>query len=69
MNELNSQGVPESKIIYILLDRRGYKDIKTPKELEKVIESKLGDVEFYYLFIDEVQNEKGFESVIHTYAE
>lgn len=29
----------------------------------------LGDDENYYLFIDEVQNVFGFESVIHAYAE
>ena len=30
MNELSSNGVPESQIIYIPLDKRGYKNIKTP---------------------------------------
>ncbi len=69
MNELCSDGVSESKIIYIPLDRRGYKNIKTADELETKIESMLGNEENYYLFIDEVQNVTGFESVVHAYAE
>lgn len=69
MNELIDRGIPKTQIIYIPLDRRGYKNIKTSKELETKIESMLGDDENYYLFIDEVQNVFGFESVIHAYAE
>lgn len=69
MNELISQGVSKNQIIYIPLDRRGYKNIKTPEELENKIEFELNDEQFYYLFIDEVQNVTGFESVIHAYAE
>lgn len=69
MNELYSREVSESQIIYIPLDRRGFKNIKKPEELEEKIESMLGDEENYYLFIDEVQNVSGFESVIHAYAE
>lgn len=69
MNELIDIGIPKTQIIYIPLDRRGYKNIKTSEELETKIESMLGDDENYYLFIDEVQNVFGFESVIHAYAE
>lgn len=69
MNELIDRGIPKTQIIYIPLDRRGYKNIKTSEELETRIESMLGDDETYYLFIDEVQNVFGFESVIHAYAE
>ena len=69
MNELIDRGIPKTQIIYIPLDRRGYKNIKTSEELETKIESMLGDDENYYLFIDEVQNVFGFESVIHAYAE
>ena len=69
MNELIDRGIPKTQIIYIPLDRRGYKKIKTSEELETKIESMLGDDENYYLFIDEVQNVFGFESVIHAYAE
>ena len=51
MNELFSEEIPKTQIIYIPLDRRGYKNIKTAEELEKKIESMLGDKENYYLFI------------------
>ena len=69
MNELLERGIEEKQIIYIPLDRRGYKNIKTPEELELKIESMLGKEDKYYLFIDEVQNVFGFESVVHAYAE
>lgn len=69
MNELMISGVPETQIIYIPLDKRGYKNIKTAAQLEEKIESMLGDAEQYFLFVDEVQNVSEFESVIHAYAE
>ncbi|MDO4501311.1 MAG: AAA family ATPase [Erysipelotrichaceae bacterium] len=69
MNELVSKNIQESQIIYIPLDKRGFKNIKTSEQLEEKIESMLGDKEQYYLFIDEVQNITGFESVVHAYAE
>lgn len=69
INELISQGISKNQIIYIPLDRRGYKSIRTPDALEAKIESELGYEESYYLFIDEVQNVKDFESVVHAYAE
>ena len=69
INELEGQGVPSSNIIYIPLDKRGFKNITTPEELEEKIESCLGNDSFYYLFIDEVQNVKGFEKTIQAYAE
>lgn len=69
INELINSGVSESRIIYLPLDRRGFKDIKTPQALENRIESKIKDSDFYYLFIDEVQNVKGFEEVVQAYEE
>lgn len=69
INELLEKGVSEKQIIYIPLDRRGYKGIRTPEQLEEKIESMLGENKLYYLFIDEIQNVHGFESVILSYAE
>ena len=69
INELLSNGVESERVIYIPLDKRGYKKIITPEQLEEKIESFISDDGFYYLFIDEVQNVKGFESVVHAYAE
>lgn len=69
MNELLEQGVKEENIIYLPLDRRGYKNIKTPQQLEDAIESRIKEEDFYYIFVDEVQNVHGFESVIQAYVE
>ena len=69
INELLAKGVTEEQIIYIPLDKRGYKGIRTPQQLEEKIESEVKEDEFYYLFVDEVQNVQGFESVIQAYAE
>ena len=49
MNELLERGIEEKQIIYFPLDRRGYKNIKTPEELELKIESMLGKEDKYYL--------------------
>ena len=69
MNELTDSGIDTDSILYLPLDRRGFKYIKTPEQLEEKIESMLGEKDFYYLFIDEVQNVEGFESVVQAYAE
>jgi len=69
INELLNTGVIESQIVYIPLDKRGFKNIKTAEQLEERIESLLGDEKQYYIFIDEVQNVAEFESVVHAYAE
>ncbi len=69
INELLEKGVSESQIIYIPLDKRGYKSIRTPEQLEEKIESMIAEDGFYYLFIDEIQNVHGFEGVVQAYAE
>ena len=69
MNDLLSSGVPEKDIIYINLDKRGYKSIKTPEELERVIDDKITDDDFKFIFIDEIQNVEGFEEVVNAFRE
>lgn len=69
IEELLENGINEKDIIYIELDKKGYKDIKTSKQLEKVIDEKIIDEDFKYLFIDEIQNVKDFESLINSYRE
>ncbi len=66
--ELEDRGLKE-RIIYLPLDRRGFKEIATPKDLEERIEAQIQDDGRYYLFIDEVQNVKGFEKVVLQYEE
>ena len=69
MNELYAKGITESMIIYIPLDKRGFKSIKTPMQLEEKIESMIAGEGLHYLLIDEVQNVQGFESVVQSYVE
>lgn len=69
INELYQKGVKESQIIYIPLDKRGFKNIKLPEQLEEKIEEMIEGDGFRYLFIDEVQNVIGFESVVQAYVE
>ena len=69
INELYQKGVKESQIIYIPLDKRGFKNIKLPEQLEEKIEEMIEGDGFHYLFIDEVQNVIGFESVVQAYVE
>ena len=68
INELKERGL-EDRIIYLPLDKRGFGDIKTPKDLEKRIEEQIIDDGKYYVFIDEVQNVKGFEKIVLEYEE
>lgn len=65
-DELIESGVTSDKIIYLDLDRRENRKIKTPEQLEVKIESLLSDG-FNYLFIDEIQNVVGFEEVINAF--
>ncbi len=70
IEELKEQGIDEKNIIYIELDKKEYKSIKTPEQLEKTIDSLVkNNNEFKYLFIDEVQNVTGFEPIINAYRE
>ncbi len=66
-NELRERGVAEKDIVYLNLDKRGYRSIKTPDQLEAAIEARLEDEDFKYLFIDEIQNVRGFEEVINGF--
>ncbi len=65
--ELLVQGISEQNIIYIDLDRRGYRSIKTADQLDYLIESKTQVSGMKYLFIDEIQNVAGFEEIINGF--
>lgn len=67
VEELKESGIADSNIIYIDLDRRDYKGIKTAEQLEKVIEEKGTAGGLKYLFIDEVQNVSNFEEVLNGF--
>ena len=66
-DELRKQGVSEERIVYLDLDRRGYRKIKTADQLEKLIEENNRTTGLKYLFIDEIQNVKEFEEVINGF--
>lgn len=69
MEDLKQSGADEKDIIYLNLDKRGYRKIKTPDALETAIEDLIKDDDFKYLFIDEIQNVDGFEEVINGFRE
>lgn len=66
-DEIKQSGVDEDNIIYLDLDKRENRKIKTADGLEKLIESKIKSDKLNYLFIDEVQNVAGFEEVINGF--
>lgn len=69
IEELLANGVNEKDIIYIELDKRKYRSIITPDKLENLIDELMIDNDFKYLFIDEIQNVKNYESVINSFRE
>lgn len=62
-----TMGVKDEQIIYIDLDSRKNRNIKTADALETLIESQTMPKEKIYLFIDEIQNVDSFEEVINGY--
>jgi hypothetical protein len=69
IEDLKSQGIKDKDIIYLNLDKRGYKNIKTPDQLENAIANLILDDDFKYIFIDEVQNVKNYEEVVNGFRE
>ena len=67
--ELREAGVRDENIIYLNLDKRGYRNIKTADQLDALIEQKSAAKGTKYLFIDEIQNVRDFEEVINGYRE
>ena len=67
--ELVESGIPSDRIIYIDLDLRSNRKVKTTDELEKLIDASTpadtGGTK--YLFIDEIQNVDEFELLINGY--
>ncbi|MBQ9661812.1 MAG: ATP-binding protein [Oscillospiraceae bacterium] len=67
--ELWEGGVKKEQIVFLNLDKRRYRKIKTADQLDEVIASFPKSTGITYLFIDEIQNVKGFEEVINAYRE
>ncbi|MCM1306473.1 MAG: ATP-binding protein, partial [Firmicutes bacterium] len=67
--ELLQNGVAYENIIYLDLDSRKYRKIKTADELETLIDSFASVKGTKYLFVDEIQNVKDFEEVINAFRD
>lgn len=68
-DELQAQGVPDEQLHFFDLDKRGYRNIRTPEQLDRMLADTTHTAEQQYLFIDEIQNVSGFEEVINSYRE
>ncbi len=69
-DELIKGGINKDNIVFINLDKKPYKSIKTTDALEKLIDERCISIHSTkYLFIDEIQNVKGFEELINAYRE
>ncbi|MCD7949239.1 MAG: ATP-binding protein [Erysipelotrichaceae bacterium] len=69
MDELKENNIKDDNIIYINLDKRKFKSIKTATQLENMIDILSVADGMKYLFIDEIQNVKDFEEVINAFRE
>ena len=67
VDELLEKGVSEENIIFLDLDSRKYRKIKTDDQLEALITEMSFAEGLKYLFIDEVQNVKNFEEVVNAF--
>ena len=65
--ELKGMGVDEDHIIYLDLDRYGFRSVKTPDQLETLIEPAFKMDGMKYLFVDEIQNVENFEDVVNEF--
>lgn len=65
--ELKKSGIPADNIIYFDLDSKDYNKILKPDQLEGLIEKVSSVNGTKYLFIDEVQNVEGFETVLNGF--
>ncbi|KXB63971.1 ATP-binding protein [Olsenella sp. DNF00959] len=66
-DELAEQGVPERNLVFLDLDSRGYRKVRTADALDELIERVSAPEGMTYLFIDEVQNVEGFEEVLNAW--
>ena len=66
-DEISATGIPKENIIYIDLDKRAYRKIRTADALENLIAGYENIAGKKYLFLDEVQNINGFEEVLNGF--
>ena len=68
-DELAGQGVPQENLVFLNLDARGYRKVKTADALDALIEERSAREGTTFLFVDEVQNVDGFEEVLNAWRE
>lgn len=68
-DELKERGIAAKDIVYLDLEKRNLRNIRTPDQLEAAIEKRLPQesADMVYLFIDEVQKVQGFEEVVNAF--
>ena len=66
-DELIGEGVSEERIIYLDLDSRKYRKIKTDDEFEEIVDELSTSNEIKYLFVYEIQNIQNFEEIINAF--
>ena len=66
-DELIGEGISEDRIIYLDLDSRKYRKIKTDDEFEEIVDELSTSKEIKYLFVDEIQNIQNFEEIINAF--
>lgn len=68
-SELLQSGVAPENIIYLDLDSRKYRKIKTADALEELIDTFTAADGTKYLFVDEIQNVKDFDEVVNAFRD
>lgn len=66
MEEIKSKNIDEEHIIYINFESLDYSFIKTAKDLDTYLKSKVRDKKIYYVFLDEVQVIGSFEQAVNS---
>ncbi len=67
--EIRREARPDEKTVFLNLDLRQYRKIRTADQLDELIAENIDKNGFNYLFIDEIQNVDGFEEVINGFRE
>ena len=73
--ELIKQGISPAQIITLNLDSKEYQKITNPDALEQTLDALIAEAkqkenhDFFYLFIDEIQNVSGYEKLMNAYRE
>ena len=68
MEELLGDGVKSDDVLYVDLEKRGFKNLRTAESLDAYLQSKtLKSSNMKYVFVDEVQNISNFEETLNFY--